>query len=153
MVGDGCAVVVCDGDAAFLVVKVSDERSVEYERLRADFVAGHAFGEAGDFGGGEGGVPDADFCDSSESKQANRAVVKSPRNRQCVYRQCSNNIRYISCAASSVQICRARYFRCIDSASVMPSVRTISACSSGKTRRTADGVICPYWVTDHCPLC
>ncbi len=45
MVGDGCAVVVGDGETAFLVDEVADEGGVEYERLRADLVAGHAFGE------------------------------------------------------------------------------------------------------------
>ena len=29
MVGDGCAVVVCDGQSAFLVDEVADERGVE----------------------------------------------------------------------------------------------------------------------------
>ena len=61
MVGDGCRVVVCDGQSAFLVNEFADEWGIEYERLRAHLVAGHAFGEGGDFGGGEGGVPDADF--------------------------------------------------------------------------------------------
>ena len=61
MVRYGGGVVVGDGESAFLVVEVADEGGVEDERLRADFVAGHALGEAGDFGGGEGGVPDADF--------------------------------------------------------------------------------------------
>ena len=65
MVGDGCAVVVCDGDAALLVIEVADERSVEDERLRADFFASHPLGEGGDFSGGESGVPDADFGDSA----------------------------------------------------------------------------------------
>jgi hypothetical protein len=35
-----------------LVDEVADERSVEDERLRTDFVAGHSFCEGGDFGGG-----------------------------------------------------------------------------------------------------
>ncbi len=61
MVGDGCAVVVCDGETAFLINEVADEGGVEDEGLRANFVAGHALGERCDFGGGEGGVPDADF--------------------------------------------------------------------------------------------
>lgn len=52
MVGDGCAVVVGDGETALLVDEVADEGRVEDETLRADFVAGHAFCEGGDFGGG-----------------------------------------------------------------------------------------------------
>ncbi len=52
MVGDGCAVVVGDGEAAFLVDQVADEGGVEDEGLRTHLVAGHAFGEGGDFGGG-----------------------------------------------------------------------------------------------------
>ncbi len=63
MVGDGRAVVVGDGKSAFLVVEIADERSVKDERLRPHLVAGHAFCEGGDFFGGEGGVPDAEFCD------------------------------------------------------------------------------------------
>ena len=65
MVGDGCAVVVCDGDAALLVIEVADERSVEDETLRADFVRGHPLGEGSDFGGAEGDIPDADFGDKA----------------------------------------------------------------------------------------
>ena len=61
MVGNSGRVVVGDGHSAFLVDEIADERGVEDERLRAHFVAGHAFGEGGDFGGGEGGVPDAHF--------------------------------------------------------------------------------------------
>ena len=61
MVGDGCAVVVGDSKPAFDILEVADEGSVENKRLRADFVRGHALGEGGDFGGGQGGVPDADF--------------------------------------------------------------------------------------------
>jgi hypothetical protein len=68
MVGDGGRVVVSDREAALLVVEVADEGCVEDERLRAHLVATHAFGEGGDFGGGEGGVPDADF--------GNFAIVK-----------------------------------------------------------------------------
>ncbi len=68
MVGDGCAVVVGDGESAFLVDEVADEWGVEDERLRADFVAGHAFGEGGDFGGGECGIPDADFGETPIQK-------------------------------------------------------------------------------------
>ena len=64
MGGDGCAVVVGDGKPAFDILEVADERGVEDEILRADFVAGHALGEGGDFGGGECGVPDSDFGDS-----------------------------------------------------------------------------------------
>lgn len=62
MVGDGCAVVVGDNPPAFLVDEVADERGVEDEILRAHLVTGHAFGEGGDFGGGERGVPDANLC-------------------------------------------------------------------------------------------
>ena len=69
MVGNCCAVVVGDGEAAFLVDQVADEWRVEYERLRAHFVAGHATGEGGDFGGGKGGVPDADFGDEAVKKK------------------------------------------------------------------------------------
>jgi len=68
MVGNGCAVVVGDGESAFLVNEVADERGVEYERLRTDFIASHSLGEGGDFGGGEGGVPDPDFGDVSQKK-------------------------------------------------------------------------------------
>ena len=49
MVGDGGGVVVGDGESAFLVDEVADERGVEDERLRANFVAGHAFCEGCDF--------------------------------------------------------------------------------------------------------
>ncbi len=45
MVGDGCRVVVCYGQAALLVDEVADERGVEDKVLRSDFVAGHTFGE------------------------------------------------------------------------------------------------------------
>ncbi len=69
MVSDGCAVGVGDGPPAFLVNEVADERGVEDERLRAHFVAGHAFGEGGDFGGGEGDIPDADFGDEAVEKK------------------------------------------------------------------------------------
>jgi len=69
VVGDGCAVVVCDRKPALLVKEVADEGSVEDERLRADFVAGHAFGEGSDFGGVEGGVPDATLRDSGIGKK------------------------------------------------------------------------------------
>ena len=65
MVGDGGGVVVGDDASAFLVVEVADEGSVEDKRLRAHLVAGHAFGEGGDFGGGEGGVVDGRFCDEA----------------------------------------------------------------------------------------
>ena len=65
MVGDGCAVVVGDGQSAFLVDEVADEGRVKNERPRADFVRGHPLGEGSDFGGGERGVPDADFGDIS----------------------------------------------------------------------------------------
>ena len=61
MVGNCCAVVVGDGETAFLINEVADERSIKYKTLRPNLVASHAFGEGGDFGGGEGGVPDADF--------------------------------------------------------------------------------------------
>ena len=61
MLSYSCAVVVGDGKTAFGVDEVADERGVEDERLRAHLVAGHALGEGGDFGGGEGGVPDAHF--------------------------------------------------------------------------------------------
>ena len=70
MVGDCRRVVVGDGQAAFGVDEVADERGVEDEVLRAHLVAGHAFGEAGDFSGGEGGVPDADFGDEAVGKSA-----------------------------------------------------------------------------------
>jgi len=69
MVGDGCAVIVGDGQAALLIDQVTDERGVEDEGLRANFVAGHALGERCDFGGGEGGVPDADFGDATIHKK------------------------------------------------------------------------------------
>ena len=68
MVGDGCGVVVGDGQPAPNVLQIADERGVEDERLRADFVAGHALGEGGDFGGGEGCVPDAHFSDLTPHK-------------------------------------------------------------------------------------
>jgi len=61
MVSNGGGVIVCDGQSALLVDQIADEWRVEDEILRTDFVAGHAFGEGGYFGGGEGGVPDADF--------------------------------------------------------------------------------------------
>ncbi len=51
MVGDCRRVAVGDGQAAFVVDKVADEWCVEDKRLRAHFVAGHAFGQGGDFGG------------------------------------------------------------------------------------------------------
>lgn len=44
MVGDGCAVVVGDGQSAFGVDNVADEWGVEDEILRTDFVTGHTFG-------------------------------------------------------------------------------------------------------------
>ena len=62
MVGYGCCVVVGDDESVFLVDEVADERGVEDEILRADFVRGHALGEGGNFGGGEGGVPNSNFC-------------------------------------------------------------------------------------------
>ena len=65
MVGDGGRVGVGDGEAAFGIHQITDERSVEDERLRTDFVAGHSFCEGGDFGGGETSVPYADFRDNS----------------------------------------------------------------------------------------
>jgi hypothetical protein len=65
MVGDCGRVVVGDGQAALNVDEVADERCVEYERLRAHLVAGHAVCEAGDFWLREGYVPDADFGDES----------------------------------------------------------------------------------------
>ncbi len=61
MVGDGCRVVVCDGQSAFLINEVADERSIKDKALRTHLVASHAFSEGGDFGGAEGYVPDADF--------------------------------------------------------------------------------------------
>ncbi len=61
MLSYSCAVVVCYGQAALLVDEVTDKRGVEDERLRAHLVAAHAFGEGCYFGGGESGVPDADF--------------------------------------------------------------------------------------------
>lgn len=66
MVGDGCGVSVGDGETVFLVDEIADEWRVEYERLGAHLVGGHALGEGGDFGGGEGNVPDADFGDLCE---------------------------------------------------------------------------------------
>ena len=77
MVGDGCAVVVGDSKPAFDILEFANEGRVKNERLRTDFVAAHAFGEGGDFGGGEGGVPDADFGDKADSKQTNRSTIKS----------------------------------------------------------------------------
>ncbi len=68
MVGDGCAVVVGDGQSAFLVDEVADEGGVEDERLRAHLVAGHAVCEGCYFGGGKGSVPDADFGDEAGHK-------------------------------------------------------------------------------------
>lgn len=50
MVRDRRAVVVRNRQAAFRVDQVADERGVEDEGLRSDFVAGHAFREGGDFG-------------------------------------------------------------------------------------------------------
>ena len=70
MGGDGGGVVVGDRKPAFDILEVADERGVEDERLRADFVAGHALGEAGDFGSGESGVPDADFGHVTSKKSA-----------------------------------------------------------------------------------
>ena len=61
MIGDCRRVVVRDGQAALNVNQVADERGVEDEALRTHLVAGHAFGERGDFVGGECYVPDADF--------------------------------------------------------------------------------------------
>ena len=61
MVGYGCGVVVGDGKPAFLVEEVADEGRVEDETLRAHLFAGHALGEGSNFGGGERGVPDANF--------------------------------------------------------------------------------------------
>ena len=69
MVGYGCAVVVGDGQSAFLVDQIADEWRVENKILWADFVAGHSLGERCDFGGGEGGVPDADFGDKTKAAQ------------------------------------------------------------------------------------
>jgi hypothetical protein len=61
MVGNGRAVVIGDDESALLVKEITNEGSVEYETLRANLVAGHPLGEGGDFGGGEGGGPNADF--------------------------------------------------------------------------------------------
>ena len=61
MVGNCCAVVVGDGETAFLVNEVTDEGGVEDEILRAHFVAGHSLCEGSDFGGGEGGVVNTNF--------------------------------------------------------------------------------------------
>ena len=84
MVGDGRAVVVGNGQSAFLVDEVADEGGVEDERLRTHLVAGHALGEGCDFGGGEGGVPDADFGDAPIKKYS--GCIKSPRpNSCCIY--------------------------------------------------------------------
>ena len=69
MGGNCCAVVVGDGETAFLINDVADERGVEDERLRAHFVAGHAFGEGCDFGGGERGIPNANFCHEAVHKK------------------------------------------------------------------------------------
>ena len=74
MVGDCGAVIVGDGQAALNVDEVADERSVEDERLRAHLVAGHAVCEGGDFGGGEGYVPDACFSYGAIVIQANGAA-------------------------------------------------------------------------------
>jgi hypothetical protein len=68
MVINSCSVVVCDGQPVFLVNEITDERGVEYEGLRAHLVASHAFIEGGDFGGGEGCVPDSDFGDLARGK-------------------------------------------------------------------------------------
>lgn len=68
MCGDGCAVVVCDGEAAFLVDQVADKWGIEDERLRANFVAGHAFCEARDFGGGKGDIPNTQIRCKDVSK-------------------------------------------------------------------------------------
>ncbi len=68
MVGDGCAVVVGYGAPAFGVNEVADEGGVEYKRLRTDFVAGHAHRERGDFGSGEGGVPNTQIRCKDVSK-------------------------------------------------------------------------------------
>ncbi len=75
MVGNSGRVGVGDGEAAFLINEVADERGVEDEVLRSDFVAGHAIGEGGNFFGGEGGVPDADF--GYESGHKSGAVRES----------------------------------------------------------------------------
>ena len=69
MVGNSGRVGVGDGEAAFLINEVADEGRVEDERLRANLVAGHAFGEGSDFGGVEGGVPDATLRDSGIGKK------------------------------------------------------------------------------------
>ena len=61
MIGNRGRVVVGDGQAALNVNKVADERCVKNKRLRAHIGAGHAVCEGGNFRGGEGGVPDADF--------------------------------------------------------------------------------------------
>lgn len=61
MVCYGGGIVVRDRQSAFRVDEVADERRVEDEGLRADFVAGHAFRESGDFVGGECFGPDADI--------------------------------------------------------------------------------------------
>jgi len=80
VVGDGCAVVVGDGAAAFLVDEIANEGSVEYERLWAHLVTGHALGEGGDFSGGEGYIPNSDFCYLADKKQPNNSVVKPSTN-------------------------------------------------------------------------
>ena len=54
MFSDSRAVVVSDGQTTLLVEEVTDERGVKNEGLRTHLVAGHAFGEGGDFCGGEG---------------------------------------------------------------------------------------------------
>ena len=82
MVGYCCAVVVGDGEAAFLVDEVADEGGVEDEILRADFVRGHAFGEGGNFVGSEGGVPDADFCDLAVVK---RGICRAANTSYCCF--------------------------------------------------------------------
>ena len=71
----GGGVIVGDGESAFLVDEVADERRVEDEVLRSHLVACHAFGEGGDFGGGKGGVPDADFGKFSVKKQTTDPTI------------------------------------------------------------------------------
>ena len=77
MVGDSCAIVVGDGEAAFLVDEVADDGGIENKVLRAHLVAGHALCEGGDFCGGESGVPDANFGNRPIHKYSGRSCGKS----------------------------------------------------------------------------
>ena len=77
MVINSCSVVVGDGQTAFLVNEVADERGVKYETLWTDFVTSHAFCERANFLCGECSVPDADFGYEAVAIKANNSINKS----------------------------------------------------------------------------